>query len=213
MSENVSSTDKATPQAPTAVSPPMFGSPGSDFRWLMPIVLSAGVFAVALLVTVVLPMRHAANVEPDPTIQAILSDNVMLLQIRLWTILLTAMLIGGAMAIAGARQNSKALVRLEMRLRLIVDRGAELPPTLPAKDFVQFDEVFAGLRSELDRAARRHLPVLQQTQRSLSNVSQQVAAGKATQAELRKSLSAVVQELDVALEAERRSSRARSRMG
>lgn len=213
MSEKASSTDKTTPQAPASASPPVFGSPGSDFRWVLPIVLCAGVLALALLVTVILPMRHAANVEPDPTIQAVLADNVFLLQIKLWTILLTAVLLGGAMAVAGAQQNSKALVRLDLRLRRIADGETELPPTVPAKDFAQFDEVFAGLRAALDRAARRHLPVLQQAQRSLSNVSQQVAAGKATQDELRKSLSAIVQELDIALDAERRAGRARARMG
>lgn len=211
MSEKTSVVDQPAAQVSTSASPPFLGSPGADIRWLLPIVLCAGVFALALLVTVLLPMRHSVDVEPDPVLQAVLADNVFLLQIRLWTILLMAVLLGGAMAVAGARQNSKALVRLELRLRRIADGESELPPTVPARDFAQFDEVFAGLRSALDRAARQKLPVLQQTHSSLRNLHQLLAAGKTTQDELLKSLSAILRELDIVLDAERRAGRAKTR--
>ena len=208
MSEKTSVGDHGAVQASTSASPPLLGLPGSHTRWLWPIVMCAGVFALALLVTVLLPMRHSVDAEPDPVIQAVLADSVFLLQIRLWTILLIAVLLGGAMAMAGARQNSKALVRLELRLRRIADGETELPPTLPAKDFVQFDDVFANLRAALERASRGKLPILHQTQASIRDLSQIVASGKATPDEIRKSLSAIQRELEIVLDAERRGARA-----
>ncbi len=202
----------AAPKDSPAASPPTLGSPGSDIRWLLPILLCAGVLALVLFVAVLMPMRHAANVEPDPVIKAVLSDNLFVFQIRLWIILLMAALLGGAMAVAGARQNAKALVRLELRLRNIADGEAELPATDPKRDFAQFDEVFAYLRAGMDRTTRRNRSVLQQVQRPLRTLMQQVAAGKATPDEQRKILSAVLQEVDAVLDADRRAGAGRPRL-
>lgn len=205
MSKIASRTEVDAPQASLSASPPRFGSPGSDFRWLLPILLCTGVLALALLVVVFIPMRRSVTAEPDLVISAVMADSLFLLQIRVWMILITAVLLGGAMAVAGARQNARALVRLELRLRRIADGETELPPTVPAKDFAQFDEVFACLRSGIERAARRHHLTLQQAQQSLRSLSQKLAAGSATPDEVRKTVTAVLSELENALDADRRA--------
>ncbi len=191
-------------QAPAAS--PLLGFPGSDLRWLLPVLLCVGVLAILLPFAVFMPLRHAVEKEPDPAIQAVLADNLFLLHLRLWTILLTAALVGGAFAVAGTRQCAKALVRLELRLRRIADDEPELPPTDPARDFPRFDEVFEYLRLGIERTTRRNRTILQKVQRPLRALSQQLAAGDVPREEVRKSLSVVQNEVDSVLDADRRAS-------
>jgi hypothetical protein len=191
-------------QAPAAS--PLLGFPGSDLRWLLPVLLCVVVLVVVLPLAVFMPLRNAVEKEPDPAIQAVLADNLFLLHLRIWTIILTAAMAGGAFAIAGAQQCAKALVRLELRLRRIADDETELPPTDPARDFPRFDEVFAYLRSGIERTTRRNRTVLQKLQRPLRTLSQQLAAGEVPREEARKSVSAALSELDAVLDADRRAS-------
>jgi hypothetical protein len=153
-----------------------------------------------------MPLRSAVDKEPDPAIQAVLADNLFLLHLRIWTVILMAALAGAALAFAGLQQCEKALVRLELRLRLIADDESELPPTDPARDFLRFDEVFAYLRSGMERTTRRNRSILQKMQRPLRLLSQQLAAGEVPREEARKTVSAALTELDAVLDAERRAS-------
>jgi hypothetical protein len=158
-----------------------------------------------LALTVFWPSSQAVRKEPHPAIQAVLADNLLLLHLRLWIILLIGALAGGAFAIAGARQNAKALVRLELRLRRMADGETELPPTDPKRDFAQFDEVFAYLRSSMERVTQRNVTVLQQVQRPLNALSQKLAAGEVPRDEVRKSVSAALNEVDNLMNAQRRA--------
>jgi hypothetical protein len=206
MAEQVPSSGAAPAQQSLAPASPLLGLPGSHLRWLMPILLCVGVLVIVLPLAVFMPLRQAVENEPDPAIQAVLADNLFLLHLRVWTVLLTGALAGGAFAIAGAQQCAKALVRLELRLRRIADDETELPPTDPARDFLRFDEVFAYLRSGIDRTTRRNRTVLQKVQRPLRALSQQLAAGEVPRDEVRKSLSAALSEVDAVLDADRRAS-------
>ena len=211
MAELAPSTDATPDQKPTAALP-VLGVPGSDFRWLMPILVCVGVLVVALPLAVFMPFAQTVESEPDPAIQAVLADNNFLLHLRLWLIVLTSALAGGAFAVAGARQNAKALLRLELRLRRIADGETELPPTDPARDFARFDEVFEYLRAGIDRTTRRNRTVLQKVQRPLRMLSQQLAAGEVPRDELRKSVSAALNEVEVVLDADRRATAAKPRV-
>jgi hypothetical protein len=195
----------SVPQAPAPASP-WLGVPGSALRWLMPSLLCIGLLIVLLPFAVFMPLRHAVEKEPDPAIQAVLADNLFLLHLRVWTIILTAALAGAAFALAGEQQCAKALVRLELRLRRIADDESELPPSDPARDFLRFDEVFAYLRSGMERTTRRNRAVLQKVQRPLRLLSQQLAAGEVPREDARKSVSAALTEVDAVLDAERRAS-------
>jgi hypothetical protein len=186
--------------------------PGSDLRWLIPILVCVGVLVVVLPLAVFMPLGQTVESEPDPAIQAVLADNLFLLHLRLWLIVLTSALAGGALAVAGARQNAKALLRLELRLRRIADGETDLPPTDPARDFARFDEVFEYLRAGIDRTTRRNRTVLQKVQRPLRMLSQQLAAGEVPRDELRKSVSAALNEVEVVLDADRRATAAKPRI-
>jgi len=211
MAEQAPSTDATPVQKPTAALPAL-GVPGSDFRWLLPILVCVGVLVVALPLAVFMPFAQTVESEPDPAIQAVLADNNFLLHLRLWLIVLTSALAGGALAVAGARQNAKALLRLELRLRRIADGETDLPPTDPARDFARFDEVFEYLRAGIDRTTRRNRGVLQKVQRPLRLLSQQLAAGEVPRDELRKSVSAALNEVEVVLDADRRATAAKPRV-
>lgn len=191
--------------------PPLLGLPGSHLRWLMPILLCLSVFVVVLPLAVFMPLGQSVAKEPDPAIQAVLADNLFLLHLRLWMIVLTAAVAGGAFAIAGAQQNTKALLRLELRLRRIADGDAELPPTDPARDFANFDEVFDYLRAGMDRTTRRNRTVLQKVQSPLRTLSQQLATGEVPRDELRKSVSAALNEIETVLGMDRRPGAAKAR--
>ena len=191
---------------PTAPASPWLGAPGSALRWLLPIMLCVGLLVVVLSFAVFTPMSQAVDKEPDPAIQAVLADNLFLLHMRVWTAILTAALAGAAFAIAGGQQCAKALVRLELRLRRIADDETELPPTDPAKDFLHFDEVFAYLRSGMERTTRRNRAVMQKVQRPLRQLSQQLTAGEVPKEDVRNSVSAALTEVDAVLDAERRAS-------
>lgn len=210
MDEQAPSTG-AAPAQQSPADPPLLGLPGSDLRWLMPILLCLGVFVVVLPLAVFMPLGQSVAKEPDPAIQAVLADNVFLLHLRLWMIVLTGAVAGGALAIAGARQSAKALLRLELRLRRIADGDTELPPTDPARDFARFDEVFDYLRAGMDRTTRRNRTVLQKVQRPLRMLSQQLAAGEVPRDELRKSVSAALNEVETVLDMDRRSGAAKAR--
>jgi len=211
MAEQAPSTGAApVQQAPPA--PPILGVPGSDLRWLIPILVCVGVLVVVLPLAVFMPLGQTVESEPDPAIQAVLADNLFLLHLRLWLIVLTSALAGGALAVAGARQNAKALLRLELRLRRIADGETDLPPTDPARDFARFDEVFEYLRAGIDRTTRRNRTVLQKVQRPLRMLSQQLAAGEVPRDELRKSVSAALNEVEVVLDADRRATAAKPRI-
>ncbi|MCL4522374.1 MAG: hypothetical protein M1453_09390 [Acidobacteria bacterium] len=211
MVDQAQSTGAASAQPVTTVSS-LLGEPGSDLRWLLPILLCLGLLVILLPLAVFMPLGNTVNKEPDIAIQAVLADNLFLLHLRLWTIVLTAALAGGAIAVAGARQSSKALLRLELRLRRIADGDAELPPTDPARDFERFDEVFAYLRTGMDRTARRNRGVLQKVQRPLRALSQQLAAGEVPRDEMRKAVSAALNEVETVLDIDRRSGAAKVRV-
>lgn len=211
MAEQAPSTGAAAGQK-SPQAPPILGVPGSDLRWLLPILVCVGVLVVVLPLAVFMPVGQTVEAEPDPAIQAVLADNLFLLHLRLWLIVLTGALAGGALAVAGARQNAKALLRLELRLRRIADGEAELPPTDPARDFARFDEVFEYLRAGIDRTTRRNRTVLQKVQRPLRMLSQQLAAGEVPRDELRKSVSAALNEVENVLDADRRAATAKPRV-
>jgi HAMP domain-containing protein len=210
MDEQAPSTTAAS-APPSPAAPPILGLPSSDLRWLMPIVLCVGVFVLMLPLGVFMPLGNAVEKEPDPAVEAVLADSLFLLHVRLWMIVLTGAVAGGAFAIAGARQSAKALLRLELRLRRIADGDVELPPTDPARDFARFDEVFEYLRAGIDRTTRRNRGVLQKVQRPLRLLSQQLAAGEVARDELRKSVSAALNEVDSVLDMDRRSGAAKAR--
>ncbi len=211
MAEQAPSTG-AAPVQKSPPAPPILGVPGSDLRWLLPILVCVGVLVVVLPLAVFMPLGQTVESEPDAAIQAVLADNLFLLHLRLWLIVLTGALAGGALAVAGARQNAKALLRLELRLRRIADGETELPPTDPARDFARFDEVFEYLRTGIDRTTRRNRTVLQKVQRPLRMLSQQLAAGEVPRDELRKSVSAALNEVETVLDADRRAAAAKPRV-
>jgi hypothetical protein len=199
----------AAPVQQSPPAPPILGVPGSDLRWLTPILVCVGVLVVVLPLAVFMPLGQTVDSEPDPAIQAVLADNNFLLHLRLWLIVLTAALAGGAFAVAGARQNAKALLRLELRLRRMADGETDLPPTDPARDFARFEEVYEYLRTGIDRTTRRNRTVLQKVQRPLRMLSQQLAAGEVPRDELRKSVSAALNEVETVLDADRRATAAK----
>ena len=211
MAEQAPSTGAAPVQQPPP-APPILGVPGSDLRWLLPILVCVSVLVVVLPLAVFMPVGQTVETEPDPAIQAVLADNLFLLHLRLWLIVLTGALAGGALAVAGARQNAKALLRLELRLRRIADGETDLPPTDPARDFARFDEVFEYLRAGIDRTTRRNRTVLQKVQRPLRMLSQQLAAGEVPRDELRKSVSAALNEVETVLDTDRRVAAAKPRV-
>jgi hypothetical protein len=208
MAEQAPSTG-AAPVQQSPPAPPILGVPGSDLRWLTPILVCVGVLVVVLPLAVFMPLGQTVDSEPDPAIQAVLADNNFLLHLRLWLIVLTAALAGGAFAVAGARQNAKALLRLELRLRRMADGETDLPPTDPARDFARFEEVYEYLRTGIDRTTRRNRTVLQKVQRPLRMLSQQLAAGEVPRDELRKSVSAALNEVETVLDADRRATAAK----
>mgnify|MGYP006266963047 CR=1 FL=1 len=89
--------DPVQPQpAPRAAPRPLLGDPASEERWLVPIAVFTFVLMLTVLGFVFLPLHRAVRLEPDPTIKAVLADQVYLLHIRLWPLVALAAMVAAS---------------------------------------------------------------------------------------------------------------------
>jgi len=205
MTDTSPKTDTAHPQLMPAPPEPLFlGYSAFELRSLLPVAACVGFLSLALVVLVIFPMQRTAGREPNATIRAVLSDNLLLLHLRVWPLLAIAALGGGALALADSRRTARALARLEQRLRRVAIGEAEDLPPARGGGFTQFDDVVVSLRFAFERTTRRHRAALQQVQDNLKRVVLRLAEQEVPRVELRKTLGGIVKEVEAVLDSDRK---------
>ena len=92
-------------------------NPRYQYRSVLPAVMAAAVYAVLVGAFVFYPMQRNLQSEPDPGIQALLSEQLLQLNYRMWPLLLLAALAGSVYALQYSHRVAGPLYRLNMVLK------------------------------------------------------------------------------------------------
>jgi hypothetical protein len=179
------------------------GNPASEVRALLPVLACAVVLVAGTLVMVILPVARTVAAEPSPVIRAVLADFAMLLNLRLWPVLLAGLMVAAVLAVMGARKVARANYRLEKRLRKLASGEYDDTPFSRDVEFPQFEEVVLTLAYAQEQARKKGRSTLLQAEGTIDKLMRRLINEDVPRVEIQKALAGIHTELNNLLEASR----------
>lgn len=92
-------------------------NPSYQYRTMLPPVIAAVVFALLFGAVVYFPIFRSLQLEPDPGIQALLTEQLAQINFRMWPVLLLAVAVASLYALQYSHKVAGPLYRLNMVLK------------------------------------------------------------------------------------------------
>ena len=167
-----------------------------QMRALLPVFIYGGLLVVLTLVFVWLPFQSDIAADPNPVIKAILSAQLLRLELSLAPLLLISGGIAAVVALLRARRIAAPVRDLQEHLAQLSLGDAE-PLTLePRDEFRELEAPFNGVVARVDQMSRTQLELLRLLRRNLEGISQRSADHRLTDGELRESLAVLLRDVD-----------------
>lgn len=133
--------------------------PGILWRGQLPVVAFAGLYAVLLYAVLFFPLAGSVAAEPDFGVQAILRAQVMEVHLRVWPLLVVALLAASSLAFYHSLRVARPVYRVHYALREIVE-GDYKPAPFPRREefrFLQDDLIQLSQKMKLIAARNRDI--------------------------------------------------------
>ena len=167
-----------------------------QMRALLPVFIYGGLLVALTLVFVWLPFQSDVAADPNPVIKAILSAQLLRLELSLAPLLLISGGVAAVFALLRARRIAAPVRDLQEHLAQLSLGDAE-PLTLePRDEFRELEAPFNGVVARVDQMSRTQLELLRLLRRNLEGISQRSADHRLTDGELRESLAVLLRDVD-----------------
>ena len=167
-----------------------------QMRALLPVFIYGGLLVVLTLVFVWLPFQSDIAADPNPVIKAILSAQLLRLELSLAPLLLISGGIAAVVALLRARRIAAPVRDLQEHLAQLSLGDAEPLLLEPRDEFRELEAPFNGVVARVDQMSRTQLELLRLLRRNLEGISQRSADHRLTDAELRESLTVLLRDID-----------------
>jgi len=167
-----------------------------QLRAVLPVLLYGGLLIVLTLVFVWLPVQREFAADPNPVVKAILSVQLLRLELLLAPFLLISGGVAAVYALLRARRLAAPVQDLREHLAQLA-LGETAPLTLEKRDeFRELEAPFNALVSRVEQMSRTNLEMLRLLRRNLEGISQRSADHQLTDADLRESIAVLLRDID-----------------
>lgn len=167
-----------------------------QIRALLPVLIYGGLLVVLTLVFVWLPFQSDIAADPNPVIKAILSAQLLRLELSLAPLLLISGGVAAVFALLRARRIAAPVRDLQEHLAQLSLGDAEPLMLEPRDEFRELEAPFNGVVTRVDQMSRTQLELLRLLRRNLEGISQRSADHRLTDAELRESVAVLLRDID-----------------
>jgi methyl-accepting chemotaxis protein len=167
-----------------------------QLRALLPVFIYGGLLVALTLAFVWLPFQHDIAADPSPVVKAILSAQLLRLELSLAPFLLISGGVAAVFALLRARRIAAPVRDLQEHLAKLALGDAEPLALEPRDEFRELEAPFNGVLSRVDQMSRTNLEMLRLLRRNLEGISQRSTDQRLTDADLRESVAVLLRDID-----------------
>lgn len=152
--------------------------PGILWRGQLPVLGFAGLYAVLLYAVFFFPLARSIAAEPDFGVQAILRAQVAEMHLRVWPLLVVALLAASALAFYRSLHIARPVYRVHYALREMVEGDYKPAPFARREEFRFLQDDLTQLNQKMKLIAGRNRDILLIVHAQMERLAARLEAGE-----------------------------------